>query len=756
MTSVDVYIYIVIGLLGVAYPVLLQVVARLDEKYSSDKIVELFNQEWANKTFRYFLISSLFFIMIWSFKLPTIIHIDGFDFFIENSASLFLAINSILLVISFFFFVKKILIYYTPTKIIQYLIAKSEKSEDDFQYFTALSELLFLFIKKQQTNYSKTLSDFFYTAFRKIREKQLNQPIVYPDLYYEVVYKAIEELAILKEKRNYLLENRTSGEIWLLGELQGNAISEKTYLWMWRNLILAIRYQQDDLIINHWKTCHQYYYYHLPCIYKNYDNTIRNIKVSNQEDVDKRLLERKKFIEFHYVLGGLLTYKERYSCIKRIFSHTQSQPPRYELLPESMYEIFSFYFDVKDPYERHYPWISNSYYFPDLSGLNADYVIKKWIMSYMAILFLRQYTIISYTTNIHPLDFPNIPKTQGEIKQWIDGLDFFKELVNEHLKNRELLKTLSLDFITSEWARENDKPFPITFIETFKLSLESSYNVNALNLPVSNSKVRQFEYSTKTIIESTIAKINKINNEESIQDDNSDKWYVNGQKMLQSKDAFSDNPEVHYSEFDSFLASSVSKDLEYVLSETLFYKKIKSFLLKPEDFFKAINRLAIDDSYVIINFGINIEFFINHFKVPELSTEKYRNINIYSFNGSLLVKDSLFILKKCDLPNITTEPVDNKTITKYSLNKISDVINLHSSVIDLNSTSEDVYIENKQDKSDDELKKSVLLNIIISTEFKWKKNIVVIQLKQYSDYLQKGLVNKLDDVNSINEEKLSS
>lgn len=755
MTSIDAYIYIIIGLLGVAYPVLLQVVARLDEKYSSDKIVELFDEEWENKAFRYSLISSLFFLILWSLKLPAIIQIDGLDFFIENSASSLLAINSILLVIFFFYFVNKILIYYTPTKFIPYLIERNEKTENDFQFFVALSELLLLFIKQQQTNYSKTLSDFFYTAFRKIRDKQINQPVVYPDLYYEVVYKAIEELAILKEKRNYLLEHRTSGEIWLLGELQGKEISEITYSWMWRNLLLAIRYQQDDLIINHWETCHQYYVYSLRYIHKEYDRSTGNLQVSNQEAVDKRLAERQRFIEFHYALGGLLTYKQRYGCIKRMFSHTQSQPPKYELLPDSMYEIFKFYFDVRDPYERKYTWISHQYPFPDLSGLNADYVIKKWIMSYMAILFLRQYTIDPYLITMKPLDYPPIPTTQGEIKQWIDGLDFFKKLVSEHLQNTELLKILGLDFITAQWCEENQKPFPITFIESLKSNLEGAYNANALNLPISDEKVLQFENSTTSIIETTVENIMLVNNEAVIEDDNTDKWYVNGQRMLQSKDAFSNNPEVHHIDYDSFLASMISRSLNEGLSETFFYKRTKSLLLKSEDIFKAIDRLTIDSGYVIINFGLSLDYFINQLKVAELSSNKYKDINIYSFNGSHLVRDSLFILKKSDLPNISTRPIDGDLIAKYTLKKISDTINLYSSVIDLNNTSEEIFNENKQDKSDEELRKSVLLSIIISTEFKWKKEIEVIQLNQHSEYLQKGIANKLDDVKPIDEEKPS-
>jgi hypothetical protein len=125
MTSVDAYIYTTIGLLGVAYPILLQVVARLDEKYSSERIVELFNQERESKAFPYSLYSSLICIVIWSLKLPPLIRTGcPLDFIIENSAVLLVAINTILLVFIFFLYVKKILIYYTQTELIFYLIKK--------------------------------------------------------------------------------------------------------------------------------------------------------------------------------------------------------------------------------------------------------------------------------------------------------------------------------------------------------------------------------------------------------------------------------------------------------------------------------------------------------------------------------------------------------------------------------------------------------------------------------------------------------
>jgi hypothetical protein len=630
------------------------------------------------------------------------------------------------------------------------------KANPDLKYFSALTDLLLQSIRNQQTNVSLTLSDFFYTAFRQVRDQFTNEPVIYPAAYYELVYKAIEELAILKEKRNYLLEHRTSGEIWLLGELQGNEISETTYSWMWQNLLLAIRYQQDDLIMNHWETCHQYYTYSLPYIYEEYETTLSNIQVSNKEVVDKRKAERQRFIEFHYALGGLLTYKERYACLKRIFGYTQSEPPKYELLPESMYEIFKFYSDIRDPYERKYSWISHKYHFPETSGIGADSVSKKWIMSYMAILFLRQYTIYPYLITMKPLDFPPLPNTQSEIKQWIEGLDYFKTLVSGHLQNSVLLKKLNLDFITQEWCAENNKLYPTDFIDNFKAILEGAYNTNALNLPISDEKVSLFVNSTKTIVEAAIEKLQPIKNETPIQDDSSDKWYVNGQRMLQDKDAFSANPEVHHIDFDSFLASVVSRSIKDGLGETFLRKTSQSYLLKPEDFFKAIDKLKIDESYVIVTFGLNIDYFINHLKVPELSETKYGNIDIHSFNGSQLVRQSLFIIKKSDLPNITTRQIDEKTIAKYSLNKISETLNLYSSVIDMNKTTDEIFNEQKERKSEDELRKSVLLSIVISTELKWQKNIEVVALRQFSEYFQKGIANKLDEVKPINDDKPSS
>ena len=80
---------------------------------------------------------------------------------------------------------------------------------------------------------------------------------------------------------------------------------------------------------------------------------------------------------------------------------------------------------------------------------------------------------------------------------------------------------------------------------------------------------------------------------------------------------------------------------------------------------------------------------------------------------------------------------------------------MHSSIIDLNNTSEEIFNENKEGKEEDEIKKSVLMSIIVSVEFLWKKNIDVIQLSEFSEYRQKGLPNKLSEIELFEKKKPS-
>ena len=128
---------------------------------------------------------------------------------------------------------------------------------------------------------------------------------------------------------------------------------------------------------------------------------------------------------------------------------------------------------------------------------------------------------------------------------------------------------------------------------------------------------------------------------------------------------------------------------------------------------------------------------------------KYKDTNIYNFDGSELARSAFFILKKSDLPSLQTLEIDSAFKRKYLLKKISYKYNLYASVLDLNLFPIEFLDENRQDKSDDELRKSALVSIIINLEIKWKKNIKMIQINEYSEYINKGLLNELGEIESF-------
>lgn len=748
MDEIGIYATVVITILGIAYPILFQVIAKLDENYSSDIVFDLFKKEPDSIWFLRLLWLSLIAVLIWSLKLEPLFQIDKLNFIINNSASILIILSTTSLVVLFFFFVNKILTYYVLKDFAKYLIKKHNGEKDKLIYFQALNDVFIISIRNNRENVLKTISDFFYEVFKEEREKlnKNNLPIEYPDLYYKLVSNSIIELAILKERRILSLELRTAGEVWLIGELQGYKISEKTFLWMWNNLLLAIRYDNDDMIVSHWETMHQYYQYQMPSISKIFDKTYQ--KVLNEDKVNERELEKNRILEFHYALGGLLLYTKRYDCINRIFNHTMTEPPQYVLLPESMDEIFIFYNQIHNLLESRYQWISSIYPYPKLTGVNADDVIKKWISSYMAILFLRQYGIHSYYSSNEPLDFPTLPNRQIEINAWIDGLDFFKKLIKEHLENKELLSLLGLDFITEEWCTEKGVPYPLEFLDQLHVMLKDRYHQNAMSIEIENDKKQQLYDSSTRIIESKLNQFMVICDHSEISEE-VDKWYIKGLKLLQEKYPFTNDHDAEHLNFDSFLAEMLSKRINEGLIKTFYFKKNKTYLLKPENIFEGIDRLHIDDEFVIICFGINIKYYIDHLKIKDLSLTKYKNTNIYIFDGSGLVNSAFFILKKSDLPSLKTLEIDSAFIDEYALNKISDKYNLYSSVLDLNLSPKEFLDENRQGKSDDELRKSALVNIIINLEIKWKKNINMVQINEYSEYINRGLLNELSEIESF-------
>jgi hypothetical protein len=735
-------------LLGIAYPILIQITS--EDKYSSEAILDLFETSNKKKFFTINLITSLILVLLVYLKLPPLFkfNVEWIDYLFSNSAKILLLIFSILLIINFFRLINLIQTFYRTTKLIDYLGKQRKKvvEKNDFISFEGMSDILFWSIQNQNMKVARKVSSYFYEIFQEYRENwdkekdEKNEGLIYPDLFYGIVYNTIEQ-SVKADKNSYkFLEARTSGLTWLLGEFKCPKISERTYVWMWRNIVLAIENNRLDLVFMHWSSAHQYFSMNLEYLSPEYDNTSNEIIVTNQKLIDERANERELFLEFHFALGGLLLYKNKVKFIKKLFAYTTSQPADYYLLPIHMNQVFHMFFKFFDPNERHFPWITTKYYFPDLDGVGAQGVIKSWVCQYIGILFIRQFNLQTYLSYQAPTENPILPTTTAEKRQWLDNISYFKEIIKVKVNDEELMKNLNFE-VNSQYL---DK---ITEIEK---EIKNDFDYSERTAVPLGEKVELYYNTVNKLLTPTFNSLEPlVNVKKKPNDSETDVFNINGQTNLTEKGSFTDNGIAHLN-FHSFLPETTSRRFKENLSSIFYVNSKEHYYVTQEDAFKAVDNLKINaDNYIIVLFGaMNFSYYINNLNVSGLSENNYKGIDIIYFPVSIrVVGTSLFVIKKKHLPWINFNEISEKYVDLYELKLLNDKYKLYSTVSDLNTNNQlrEAIIKEGKDK-DTDLEKFVFQGINFNTTLRFSKKLklVRIQIKGYFDNGRK--TNSLSDI----------
>ena len=711
MTATDICITTIISLLSVAFPILLQVISTLDEKYASVLLVELFDKEKAKKGFIYSLMVSIVSVVIFLLQLPRKIDVGVLNWIIENSATGLLYSATIVLVIYFFLFVLRILKYLAPMTLVAVLIRRHGndryRDQNNFIYFRVIMEILFYAIRKQNSIIAETIIRFLYGAFRSFRETSSGEPVEYPEAYYRATHDIIGEVAEGYNKRLEFVAFSAARHVLLTGELKISVVSETTFKWMWDNIRLSLRFNKDDFVMEHWE---------------NADQIAFQLRQSAEQ--------RTKFLEFHHAVGALALHEKRYALLHRFFSFTRSQPAQYELLPRMMGEIFYFYFGSIN--SMRVKWLSLSYPFPGWEGVQADDRIEQAIRQYLALLFVRQFTLPSEYIHMDPTAMPGIPDTQAEKKKWIDYMDMFAEQVEIILSNKILLETLEFDIPGEFEPKKKGMVHPLVFIQILKKRLERNFKETLFKQEVSAKKVELFEQTTLQLVLPSIKSTLAINNPD-VGTADTKKNFVNGMLQIFDKSAFAEEQDAEHINFHSVLGKGLADKIPRAVIKSFVAAATKNYLLQPQDLASALEKMKLDDSHIILPCYSGWKF------------ERTTPTVIHFTQGNYeLPDDSIFVLKKMDLPNLQFLDTKNEWIKKYELKQLNKPYFIYASVVDLNNS--DVREELLKDRNEDELRQSVLASIFINLEINWKTNSRVVHIEVFSPYGRKGIPQSLKDV----------
>jgi hypothetical protein len=181
----EICIAIDIAILGIAYPIIVDKISNIGDKYSSQYIPVLFNGEFPQKPLAisirkkkysipffkltlYLTLISFFFLI---FQFPPAFGWD--NWFVNNSAKMLVLFLSIILTLSFFIWLDKVVLYNgKSTSLLKHVIKNYDSINVDTEtrqyHLKAINELTFYAIEKQDEHLQKTLLEFYYKVFASI------------------------------------------------------------------------------------------------------------------------------------------------------------------------------------------------------------------------------------------------------------------------------------------------------------------------------------------------------------------------------------------------------------------------------------------------------------------------------------------------------------------------------------------------------------------------------------------------------------
>lgn len=391
---------------GMAYPLILQAIDRIDEKYTSSELAADLRKRWQFKTFNCLVVTCLVFVAVLAYLLE---YVDGELWKYSIVSASVLLIVALMIVAVFLF--QQILTYYSPNDLLELLeknkgkkytnalfdLAKYAAKTDDYDlHFRSLTALFTLFVNEQQ-------------------QTPVDKPVEYSTELYDIlakISKSIGNTAVSDDRYNY----HGIANVVYPSYCKGG-ISSRTYQRMWEMVNWAAKSGNGSWFRDYWTYADQYYRFY------SLDATTPEAKRNLRE-----------FYHYHMMMGGLLVYFKRYEWLSHIMSFSQSDPPRFELVPGTLGRIFEMVALVDELRSKSFG-LYEKYHFIGLErGAKMDDAIASYINQYLALLIVRLWTYNDYNINYSdPLDVPcandefveanetmiaNVERMKREVGKW--------------------------------------------------------------------------------------------------------------------------------------------------------------------------------------------------------------------------------------------------------------------------------------------------------------------------------------------------
>lgn len=356
---------------GMAYPLILQAIERIDQKYTSSVLSTDLRKRWQFKAFNVLIIVCIACVGILAYVLECVDN-EWWKYGVV-SAAVFLIL---LLMIDVVLLVQQIIDYYSPKDLLR-MLKKNAKKRDadallDLAKFAAKTDDFMLHV-----NSLSEIASLFYEEQQKAPK---DKPVEYSPELYDIlskVAKRVGDPTLFDDRYNYIGILAT-----VYNHSSEGGLSQDTLLRIWEMVNRAAKAGNTGWFRDYWTYADQYY---------------RFYKLNGRTPLSDNNL--KEFYRYHVMIGGLLIYFKRYDWLTHIMRFSQSQPGKFELIPGTLGRIFDMVWLVDELNEKPFGLYKKYQYLGLEEGAKIDDAIAGYTYQYLALLIIRLWTYNDYNIN---------------------------------------------------------------------------------------------------------------------------------------------------------------------------------------------------------------------------------------------------------------------------------------------------------------------------------------------------------------------
>ena len=723
------------AILGLSVPIMLQVIERVDQHYGSTRLAECLKSEKAIKRCFKLLIASLVSCTYAVFcKFPPL-----WDCWLINNSADLIALSSCMSLIGCFLCACRIiLIYYNPEKLQNRILKNFEEADlgiDKERIFLDWVDLTKAILEVSDREPAFKVYDVIRKEIEVAFDKSGEVGVSFPTYLVRGITSINENLCLM-QRRPYSINNGNTILKSLI--IQPEKLSDEAYILLWKNLQLQLFYNQEEWIYEYWSAAVQVFDLELAELYPSSPIGECGYAQYDRDTDERRNGQRYRFKEFHIALCATILNDNRYDLFKKLTSFYRAMTPEceYPLVPSSPGEVLDAFRMVKESSrlefcaERFYP-------FRGMKGIVDDIILAS-VKRYLTFLYIRAFSNIGRIENMHV----NYPLTLRGLKRLDEDVDYLIRMKQSILGNRDLMSILSFDSVSEAKKR----------MELFLFDVKSKIKEREEEIkkagPYDPDIIRDDLNRVKEIVDKCLADYNPFVAE--LNDDDSTYYYLRGiSSCVYPNEAFLHDGGISYVNVAESVANISIASIQQGFA-SVFFQNVKQRLnISSERVFEAIDKLVIDDSFIILAFSVYLEYYY-HKSVDGLKKEGdsyyYRGIPIICLDGGPgdFYSQMLFILKKGDLPTLAFLPPVEEHIGKYKLELLDDRYKLYGSIVKLYESEE--LMKEVENKGFADTKGASLFNVFINARMMWKPSIRVLGIKIMYALKDNGTTGLLKDI----------